>query len=224
MFNSKKKMILVFLGPPASGKGTQADMLGKNLDLPVISTGELLRQEQDKRTKEGREANLYSRQGELVPDKLIQKILSKRLQQNDMICGFILDGFPRRFEQIQYLEEIKERFLSADDIFLAFYIDVSDKEVKERVTGRRVCQCGAAYHLKYNPPKNDSICDICGHRIYRRQDDDPKIVEHRLKNFHQRIKPILKYFQSKKTLIKINGEQDIKGVQKDIKQHITHNV
>ncbi len=220
MSNSKKKIILVFLGPPASGKGTQADMLGKSLDLPVISAGELLRQEQAQKTKNGQKVSLYLKQGELVPDKLIQKILSKRLEQNDVARGFILDGYPRRFEQIQYLEKIKKQFLSADDIFLVFYIDVSDKEAKERVTGRRVCQCGAAYHLKYNPPKNDSVCDVCGRKIYRRQDDEPEIIEHRLKDFHQRIEPILKYFQDKKTLIKINGEQGINNINISIKQKI----
>ncbi len=215
-----KKLILVFLGPPASGKGTQAEILGKDLGIPVISMGELLRHEYNHHTKMGREIEKYLKKGELVPDNIIQKILLKRLKKEDVKRGFILDGFPRRIEQIVYLEKIKQKFLSPFDFLVVFYIRISDREAKVRVVNRRVCECGAAYHLKYNPPKKKGICDICGKKIYRRQDDDPKIVNKRLKDFHHRIKPILNYFADKNVLIEINGEQRIEKVQKEIKNKL----
>ncbi len=213
-------MILIFLGPPASGKGTQAEILGRDLGIPVISMGELLRYECNHHTEIGKEIEKYLKKGELVPDDIIQKVLLKRLEKEDVKKGFILDGFPRRVEQISYLEKIKKKFLSPSDLLIVFYIKVSDKEAKARVIDRRVCECGAAYHLKYNPPKKKDICDICGKKIYRRPDDDPKVVSKRLKDFHHRIKPILDYFSHQGVLAEIDGEQKIEEVQEELKNRL----
>ncbi len=215
-----RKMILIFLGPPASGKGTQAEILGKNLDIPVISMGELLRYECNHHSKIGEKIKEYLKKGELVPDDIVQNILLRRLEKKDTKKGFILDGFPRRIKQVHYLENIKKIFLSSSDLLIVFYIKVSDQEAKARVIDRRVCECGAAYHLKYNPPKRRGICDVCGKKIYRRSDDDPKVVSKRLRDFHRRIKPIVDYFSRQGVLVEIDGEKKIEEVQEELKNRL----
>lgn len=208
-----KKKIFIFLGPPGSGKGTQADMVGEKFKMPVISIGELLRLEINRKTKLGSSVKNNLRKGILIPDKLVYDILNKRLRKKDVSVGFILDGFPRREEQINYVEK---NFISKKFSIKVFYIKVSDKEAKKRIGGRRVCDCGASYHIKYNPPKSKGICDLCNKKLYIRKDDKIKIISLRLAKFHIRIKLILEYFSSNAIVYKINGERDIKKVYNSV--------
>ena len=209
-----KKKIIIFLGPPGSGKGTQSDMLGKELKLPVISPGELLRHEEERHTKLGKMVEKKIDQGKLVSDEIIEKLIDKRIKNKDASRGFILDGYPRRLEQLLWLEKKIAKF--SEKSVIAFYVKVSNTEVKERIGGRRVCDCGAAYHLKYNPPKKKDICDHCGHELEIRHDDTPDIIKDRLKTFHHYNKPMLNYYKKKGYLYVIDGEQDIHKIEKNI--------
>jgi adenylate kinase len=207
------RQIFLFFGPPGSGKGTQSDILGYYLDMPTISTGELLRHEQKIDSSLGRKVKEMMAQGKLVSEDLVDVLLKKRLSKRDTERGFILDGYPRNEKQFTHL--IK-KIIKKEDQLLCINIEVSDTEVKERLTGRRVCDCGASYHLKYNPPKKEGICDLCGKKIYVRNDDKPVVVKKRLEDYHQSIKPLLEYADKLVLLIKINGEQSIEKIKKDI--------
>lgn len=210
-----KKNIIIFFGPPGSGKGTQADILGEALNFPVISPGELLRHERDRGTKLGKQAAGLLAKGLLVSDEIVEDILNKRLKKRDVSKGYILDGYPRREEQLNLLNKRLASYRQKPKV-TAVYIDVHDQEIKKRLSGRRVCDCGAAYHVKYNPPKKQGICDLCGTKLYQRKDDAPVIVRGRLSRFHKRISPILRYFKKDNRFFKVNGEQAIKEIQKEI--------
>lgn len=212
----QKKSFFIFFGPPGSGKGTQADMIGKSLRLPVISPGELLRHERDNKTPIGKLVEKSLSEGKLVRDKIIEEILDKRLSKRDTKKGFILDGYPRRLSQLRLLKKRFKNIALTKDLIIAFYINVSDSDVKKRFSGRRVCDCGAAYHIKYNPPKKNGICDLCGKKLYKRKDDEPKIIAGRLKKFHEGIRPLINDFKDSKQFIKIDGSKNIKNVYKDI--------
>lgn len=218
--NKNKKRILLFFGPPASGKGTQSDMLAEFLKIPVISPGELLRQEQSAGSKLGIEAGKRIAKGKLVKEETIEKILAKCLDKKDVKNGFIFDGFPRNNEQLKLLfKKLKKMGFDSHEI-IAVYIHLNDKEVKTRIGGRRVCDCGASYHLKYNAPKKNSICDICGKKVYRREDDTPAVIKNRLKLFHEEILPLIKYFKENNIVIKVDGSGDINKIQKEIRQEL----
>jgi len=211
-----RKTIIIFFGPPGSGKGTQSDMLGQKLKLPVISPGELLRHEEEKKTKLGLLVSKNLASGKLVPDNIIDTMLNARLARPDTKRGFILDGYPRSKPQLELFKKKLKKISSIGDKLIAIYIDVSDKEVKSRISGRRVCDCGAAYHLKYNPPIHLGLCDLCGKRLKQREDDKPKIIKDRLAHFRKIIKPIIHYFKNHYIYIKIDGEQSIKEIEREI--------
>lgn len=210
------KKIIIFFGPPGSGKGTQSDILGKKLKLPVISLGELLRHEEEKKTNLGLKVAANLAKGKLVSDKIIEKMLDKRMVKSDTVKGFILDGYPRRGDQLNSFKKRLTKIIKSGDLILSIYIDVSDREVKKRVSGRRVCDCGAAYHVVYNPPRKKDICDLCGKKITQREDDKPKVVRDRLIHFHKVMKPIINYFKNDYLFIEVNGEQSIKKIEKEI--------
>ena len=210
------RTFLIFFGPPASGKGTQADKLGEKLNLPVISPGELLRHEKDCGTKIGEQAGKIIDKGRMVPDKIIEEIIDKRLAKKDARRGFILDGYPRTIGQLKFLNKRFKNIASAKDAVLAIYIKISAKEAKRRIGGRRVCDCGASYHTIYNPPKKRGVCDLCGAKLYKRKDDSAEIIKIRLNRFKENIKPILDYYKKNNILININGEQSIKDVEREI--------
>ncbi len=206
--------ILVLLGPPGSGKGTQAVKIGRKLNLPVISTGNLLRQETDKKTAIGKKVEEKLNNGDFVSDDLINAMVKKRLLQSDVRGGFVLDGYPRNKEQLIFF--ISNLVKKRDDLKV-LYIDVSDKEVKNRLGGRRVCaKCGRTYHINNKPPQKKGVCDKCGLELHKRSDDKPKVIQDRLEDFHSRTEPLVKYFDKNRYLIKINGDQDIPGVRKEI--------
>jgi adenylate kinase len=211
-----KKNIILFFGPPGSGKGTQSDVLGKKLKLPVISPGELLRAEEEAKTDLGLAVAEKLAHGQLVPDEIIENILNKRLKQSDTVNGFILDGYPRNESQLNSFKNRLLRTFDTRDRIIAIAIKVSDGEVENRVEGRRVCNCGAAYHLKYNPPKVDDKCDLCGRALVQREDDKPEIIKKRLVDFHEIIKPIVAYFCDNYICFEINGEQSINIIEDEI--------
>jgi adenylate kinase len=209
--------IFVFLGAPASGKGTQSKMVAKKYNIPVISMGDLLRNEAEKKSELGIKINNIIKNGNLVPDEMAIKLLEKRLDLKDTKNGFILDGFPRNMEQIKYFEN---NFMNKDVDVKIIYVYVSDDEIKTRISGRRMCFCGAAYHLKYNPPRKEEICDLCSKKLYIRNDDKEEVVDQRLKIFHKNIDAIVDYFEKKNMLYKINGERSIEEIQGDILEQI----
>jgi adenylate kinase len=209
----KQHTVFIFFGPPGSGKGTQSEMLGERLKLPVISTGALLRQEETNKTPLGLKAKRFVKKGELVPDKLIAEIIKKRLAKRDTARGFILDGYPRDKVQLDdLLSMVQDKYA-----IWPVEIKVSDREVLNRLSGRRVCpNCGAGWHLVYKPTKQAGICDVCGHKLAIREDDRPAVVRQRLAGYKETVKDLLAYAKKNKSLISINGEQSIAKVKKDI--------
>jgi adenylate kinase len=204
------KNYLIFFGPPGSGKGTQADMLGLKLKLPVISVGELLRREQVN-TKLGHEIKALMDKGKMVPNKIAEAMVEKFLKKSETKNGVIFDGYPREKAQQDFL--IK---LIGEKNIRAILIKVSDAEVKKRLSGRRVCACGASYHLKFNPPKKKEICDLCGKKLLIRGDDTPATINKRLKLFRQDTVPIIDYWRQRGKLIQVDGERGIEEIQRDI--------
>ncbi len=189
-------MKLILLGAPGAGKGTQADILCKELDIPTISTGNMLRAAIKAGTETGKQAEAYMKAGKLVPDEVIIGIIHDRVAEDDCKNGYILDGVPRTIAQAESLEKAGIVF---DDVIS---IEISDEVVMERMSGRRVCEhCGASYHLVAVPPKQEGICDKCGGKLIQRHDDEPETVKHRLEVYHQETEP-LKDFYAKRGLLK----------------------
>jgi adenylate kinase len=212
------KSVIIFFGPPGSGKGTQADLLARRTGWKKISTGDLLRAEVAAGTKLGKLASKYQARGKLVPDKLLVGLVGNGLKIKSR--GFIFDGYPRNLKQLKDLLAMFKKRISQSDSVYALEVAVSDREVKQRLGLRRICDCGAVYHLKYNPPINDEICDVCGQKIFVRNDDQPKVIARRLKIYHQSSRALLDYWQKRGKLIKINGEQPIKKIHEEIMERL----
>ena len=189
-------MKLILLGAPGAGKGTQADILCKELDIPTISTGNILRTAIKNGTPTGMKAKAYMDEGKLVPDDVIIGIITERVAEEDCKNGYILDGVPRTIAQAEALEKAGIVF---DDVVS---IDISDEVIMERMSGRRVCEhCGASYHLVAVPPKQEGICDKCGGKLVQRKDDAPETVKARLEVYHKETEP-LKAFYAQRGLLK----------------------
>ena len=189
-------MKLILLGAPGAGKGTQADILCKELDIPSISTGNILRAAIKNGTPTGMKAKAYMDEGKLVPDDVIIAIITERVAEEDCANGYILDGVPRTIAQAEALEKAGIKF---DDVIS---IEISDEVIMERMSGRRVCEsCGASYHLVAVPPKQEGVCDKCGGKLVQRKDDAPETVKARLEVYHQETEP-LKEFYAKRGLLK----------------------
>lgn len=204
-------MNIVLLGPPGSGKGTQAEKINKKYNIPHISTGDILRENIKKNTELGRLAKSYMDKGELVPDSLLIDLIKDRLNQSDCLQGYILDGYPRTIPQASALEKINKKL----DIVLN--ISVSDEELIKRLSGRRICkQCGASYHIIFNPPIKNGICDLCGGDLYQRDDDSEVAIKNRLKVYKKQTQPLIDYYSKKKLLVTINGENEILKIFEDI--------
>lgn len=201
---------IILLGPQGSGKGTQADMLSKNYGFLYISTGNMFRQEIDRKTELGKRAQHYIQEGKLVPDDITIQMVQRHLQRDEAEQrGFILDGFPRNLYQARALERITE-------ITDALFIDISDDEAVKRISRRRVCVCGMTYHIDYRPPKEEGKCDVCGRELLVRDDDKPDIVKARLRIYHRETEPLLDYYRARGLLRHINGEQSIPEVYADV--------
>ena len=189
-------MKLILLGAPGAGKGTQAEVLCKELDIPTISTGNILRAAIKNGTPVGLQAKAYMDAGKLVPDEVIIGIITERVAQDDCKNGYILDGVPRTIAQAEALEKAGITF---DDVIS---IEIADETIMERMSGRRVCEhCGASYHLVAVPPKTPGVCDKCGGKLIQRHDDEPETVKARLEVYHRETEP-LKAFYAQRGLLK----------------------
>lgn len=212
------KKIIIFFGPPGSGKGTQVELLANITDWKKIATGDLFRAEIAAGTKLGQLADRYIKAGKLAPDKITIGLVEKSLKQKT--SGFIFDGFPRNKKQLSELLAIFKKILKKNDQIYALEVAVSDKEVKQRLGQRRMCACGKVYHLVYNPPINQGVCDICGGQLFIRNDDKPAVIARRLKVYHHDGEPLLGYWQKQNKLIKINGEQAIRKIHEEIMERL----
>jgi len=211
---------IILLGPPGSGKGTQAKLLSKKYSIPHIAMGDILREEVAKKTPLGKKVNIYMSKGELVPDEIVIEVLKKRLQEADCVNGFILDGFPRTLNQAKALDNmLNELNLKIDAVI---YIDVPDEEIMKRLSLRRTCKvCGRIYNLHYNPPKQDGKCDVCGGELIIRDDDKPEVIKNRLKVYNDQTKPLVNYYETHKLLIRINGVDPIDKVFQQIVKELS---
>ena len=197
-------MKIILLGAPGAGKGTQAEVISQKLNIPSLSTGNMLREAQKKGTPLGQQAKSYMESGQLVPDELVIGIIKERMAQPDCAGGFILDGFPRTVAQAEALDQMG---IAIDRVI---EIDVPDEAIVTRMSGRRVCEgCGASYHLTHNPPAAEGVCDKCGGKLVTRKDDDPKTVQQRLETYHRQTQPLVDYYQKAGKLRTIDGNQPL---------------
>jgi adenylate kinase len=207
---------LVLLGPPGSGKGTQGERLQEDFRLPYWATGDILRAAVRDETELGRKAKEYMDRGDLVPDAVMVGVIGERVSSPEARDGFILDGFPRTTGQAEALdEELREhkRGLSA-----ALLIDVSDQEVMRRLGGRRTCaKEGHVFHVEFDPPKNDGICDVCGARLLVRDDDKPEVIARRLEQYHLKTEPLIAYYEDGGLLKRVDGSRSLDEVSDRIR-------
>ena len=196
-------MRIIFIGPPGSGKGTQAKRLASRFDIPHISTGDMLREAVAGGTPLGQQAAPIMAAGGLVPDDLMIGIINERMSRSDAQKGFILDGFPRTLVQAEKLDGIVG---NGNEPLRVLQLLVPDDAIVRRITLRRTCaQCGAIYHLENNPPANDSVCDRCGAEVIARPDDTEEAVRKRLESFHRQTVPVATYYKSKQILREVDG-------------------
>ena len=206
---------LILFGPPGAGKGTQAERLRADFQLPFISTGDMLRANVKDETELGRQAKEYMDAGDLVPDELIVAMARDRLEHDDARDGFILDGFPRTIEQAEALKEMLVEL--GRRVTTALLIDVSDEEVVRRLSGRRMCvKSGHNYHVEFDPPKHEGVCDQDGSRLVQRDDDKPEVVEHRLAVYHEKTHPLIEYYDGQGLMRRIDGTRP----PADVNDHI----
>jgi len=203
------------LGAPGAGKGTQADILSQEMDLPHIASGDLFRQALEKKTEVGLLAKSYMNKGELVPDEITIKMILERINQPDCASGCLLDGFPRTSHQARVLDEVlREQGKTIDK---AIYIEVPNAELVKRLSGRRLCRvCQTPYHVISSPPKTPGKCDKCGGELYQRSDDREETVKDRLNIFFAQTFPILDYYKNQNKLIRVNGNLGMQGVAREI--------
>lgn len=207
-------MNIVLFGPPGSGKGTQAKLLAEKYGVPHISTGDILRDNLKKKTRLGLEAKSYMDKGELVPDEVLIGIIKDRLSQPDCASGFLLDGYPRTLPQADALSMILNEMDKKLDAVLN--IDVPDDELIKRLSGRRMCTCGASYHLLFNPPKQEGICDLCGNKLYHRDDDKEEAIMNRLEVYKNQTQPLIDYYTKEGMMVTVNGSAGISEVFAEI--------
>ena len=214
-------MNIILMGLPGAGKGTQASEIVKKFPIPHISTGDMFRKAIKDETDLGKEAKSYMDRGELVPDEVTVGIVKERISEDDAKKGFLLDGFPRTIDQAESLSQIMSEL--DREIDAVINIEVPEEELMNRLTGRRICEkCGTTYHLVFNPPKVDGICDIDGGKLYQREDDNPETVSNRLSVNVKQSKPILEYYNNKSVLKNIDGSKDIGEVTKDVIDILDH--
>jgi len=212
-------MKLLIMGPPGAGKGTQAEVLVKELKISHISTGDMFRAAIKEGTEMGKKAKEYMDAGQLVPDEVVVGMVKERLSQPDCQEGFLLDGFPRTLAQAEALDET----LSSMGIILdgVINIEVPREKLMDRLTGRRVCKgCGASYHVIFNPPQEADKCNSCAGELYQRDDDNETTVGNRLDVYEAQTQPLIDFYEAKGLLKPINGDQEISVVLKEILQSL----
>lgn len=210
-------MKMVIMGPPGSGKGTRAHIISDIYDIPVITTGDMLREAIREKTEYGKVAKEYVEQGDLVPDRVVNGIVRDRMSQPDVKKGFILDGFPRSKSQADALDEI------LDDLDMelthVLYVKVPDEVIINRLSKRRTCpECGAVYNLDSAPPKKDEICDNCGSKLVQREDDKPEVIKHRLEVYREKTKPLLERYHERDLVVEVSGEVPIDKLRSQMKE------
>jgi adenylate kinase len=210
---------LILMGLPGAGKGTQAEKINEKYNIPHISTGDMFRLAIKEGTDLGKKAKEYMDQGELVPDEVTIGIVKERLSKADCKEGFLLDGFPRTIAQAEALQDLLSDLNQSIDYVL--HVDVPKEKLVERLTGRRICPtCGATYHVLYNPPKVEGICDKDGSKLIQREDDQAETVKNRLAVNIKQTQPLLDFYEDKGYLVSVNGDQDIDQVFEDIQNKI----
>ena len=196
-------MNLILMGAPGAGKGTQAVKISEKYQIPAIATGDILRAEVKADTELGKEAQKYLALGQLVPDSVVIGIIKKYLVGNNRENGFLLDGFPRSIPQAEALEAMGVHI----DAVLS--IEVPDNKIVERMSGRRVCSCGSSYHVVYNPPIKEGVCDRCGKALYIRADDATETVQKRLETFHKQTEPLKAFYAERGLLLTVEGQDEV---------------
>lgn len=208
-------MRLILLGPPGAGKGTQASGIIEKYQIPHISTGDIFRKNIKEGTELGNKAKGYMDQGLLVPDELVVAIVEDRLKEDDCKDGFLLDGFPRTVKQAEALDEsLSHMGVSMDKVI---NVSVDKNVLVERAVGRRICKdCGATYHIQFNPSQKAEVCDKCGGPLYQRADDNEETVTKRIEVYLNETQPLIDYYKARNILVTVDGEQDIHKVFEDI--------
>ncbi len=208
-------MKIVMLGAPGAGKGTQAVNIAKEYGIPHISTGDIFRANIKNQTELGIKAKEYMDKGALVPDEVTIGMLLSRIAESDCENGFVLDGFPRTIPQADALKKaLGEQGARID---CAVDIEVPDEVIINRMSGRRACpSCGGTYHIEFNPPKKDGICDSCGSELYQRDDDKPETVLKRLETYHEQTQPLIDYYANEGVLVTVDGKKKPAEVLEDI--------
>ena len=213
-------MNIILLGPPGSGKGTQAKLIEERRGIPQISTGDMLRKAVEDKTELGIRAKHYMDSGALVPDELVIMITEERLKAEDCRDGFILDGFPRTVPQAEALDEVLNKMNKKIDN--ALNIEVKEDDIIRRMSGRRICKgCGASYHIIFNPPNEENICDLCGGELYQRDDDREETVRNRLKVYKDQTEPLTNYYREMGVLSSIDGGRKIEEISQLIEEILT---
>lgn len=208
-------MRFILLGAPGAGKGTQAKLLAERYSIPHISTGDIFRANIKNGTELGKRAKEYMDKGALVPDELTVEIVKDRLEQPDCKNGFVLDGFPRTIPQAEYLDKVLDEMNVSLDYVIEIY--VPDKEIVKRMSGRRVClSCGASYHVVYNPPVEENVCNNCKGNLVQRADDKEETVLERLKTYHAQTEPLISYYKDKGKLLSVAGQEEIEDTTKEL--------
>ncbi|HHY24167.1 MAG TPA: adenylate kinase [Clostridiaceae bacterium] len=208
-------MRLVLLGAPGAGKGTQAQVISEKFCIPHISTGDIFRSNIKNGTDMGKKAKEYIDKGLLVPDEVTINIVKDRLKESDCKNGFILDGFPRTIPQAEALDGVLSDLGTSLDFVVN--ISVSDNEIIERLSGRRVCQkCGKSYHIKYNPPTVGGVCDACASKVIQRDDDKEETVISRIETYHKQTEPLIDYYSRKGILLTVEGRELIEDTTKEV--------
>ncbi len=204
-------MNIVLFGPPGAGKGTQAKELTKKYGIPHISTGDILRANVRDGTELGMKAKEYMDRGELVPDTVLIGLIRNRLNEPDCKEGYLLDGYPRTIPQADALDIILREIGKLLDVVIN--IDVSDDSLVERLSGRRTCPtCGESYHVVFNPPEQQGVCDACGSQLYQRDDDREEVIRQRLAVYNQKTKPLIDYYAKAGILVNIDGSRSVDEV------------
>ena len=204
-------MRLVLVGPPGAGKGTQAQFISSNLSIPKISTGDIFRYNVSTGTELGRQAKAFMDKGDLVPDEVTIAMVSSRLQEDDAQVGFLLDGFPRNVPQAETLKKMLAEWDARLDIVLELVVD--DDEVVRRLSGRRTCRkCGRIWHVVFDPPARQGICDDCGGELFQRDDDQEETIRHRLDVYQQQTRPLIAYYADEGTLLGIDATGPVEEI------------
>jgi adenylate kinase len=210
---------LILLGPPGSGKGTQGERLQNDFALPYYATGDILRAAVKEGSELGRQAKEYMDRGDLVPDEVIIAMIGERVQSEEASDGFILDGFPRTVPQAEALDEEMEDL--GRGITAVLLIDVPDEEVVRRLGGRRTCeQGGHVYHLEFNPPEKEGVCDVDGSKLIVRDDDRPEVIRNRVEQYKSKTEPLVSYYEDRGLLHRVDGASPPERVEEEIQAQI----